>query len=175
MAAAQVCSSRATVALRVDPEGRHAMSAMHGAPAVEAPTIPGCEILRSLKAGGMGRVYLARQTALKRLVCVKVLSIPDGEDADLCRARFDREAELLASVGHPHLLSIFDFGTTSDSGLPFLVTEYVEGGDLRRLMTEGQPMPAGQARPILLQVGEALTYLHGRGSSIATSSPRMSF
>ena len=86
-------------------------------PASTAPTIPGCEILRPLNEGGMGRVYLARQQALKRLVCVKVLSIPDGEDADLCRSRFSREAELLASVSHPHILSIFDFGTTSDSGL----------------------------------------------------------
>jgi serine/threonine protein kinase len=139
------------------------MSAMREAFDVAAPTIPGCEILRPLNEGGMGRVYLARQEALKRLVCVKVLSIPDGEDADLCRIRFNREAELLASVSHPHILSIFDFGTMRDSGLPFLVTEYIEGGDLRRSMTPGQPMPAAQARSILLQVGEALTYLHARG------------
>jgi eukaryotic-like serine/threonine-protein kinase len=139
------------------------MSAMHEASGVIAPTVPGCEILRPLNEGGMGRVYLARQEALKRLVCVKVLSIPDGEDADLCRSRFNREAELLACVSHPHILSIFDFGTTSDTGLPFLVTEYIEGGDLRRLMTPGQPMPVGQARSILLQVGEALAHLHTKG------------
>jgi serine/threonine protein kinase len=111
----------------------------------------------------MGRVYLARQKALNRRVCVKVLAIPDGEDADLCRSRFNREAELLASVCHPHILSILDFGTTSDCALPFLVTEYVEGGDLRRMMTPEQPMPVGQARSILIQVGEALTYLHTKG------------
>jgi eukaryotic-like serine/threonine-protein kinase len=153
---------RATIVSRVPPEGRHAMAAMHEASGVEQLTVPGCEILRPLNEGGMGRVYLARQGALKRLVCVKVLSIPDGEDADLCRSRFHREAELLASVSHPHILSIFDFGT-SDSGLPFLVTEYIEGGDLRRLMTPGRPMPVDQARSILLQVGEALSYLHARG------------
>ncbi len=139
------------------------MSAMHEAPGVDSPMVPGCEIVRALNEGGMGRVYLARQQALKRLVCVKVLSIPEHEDADLCRSRFNREAELLASVSHPHILSIFDFGTTSDSGLPFLVTEYIEGGDLRRFMTAGQPMPIDQARTIILQVGEALTYLHARG------------
>jgi eukaryotic-like serine/threonine-protein kinase len=139
------------------------MSAMHEASGVEAPTVPGCEILGPLNEGGMGKVYLARQTALKRLVCVKVLAIPDGEDADLCRSRFNREAELLASVSHPHILSIFDFGTTSGSGLPFLITEYIEGGDLRRFMTPGQPMPVDRARSILLQVGEALAYLHSKG------------
>jgi eukaryotic-like serine/threonine-protein kinase len=136
------------------------MSAMHETSGVETL---GCEILRPLKEGGMGRVYLARQKALNRLVCIKVLAIPEGEDADLCRSRFNREAELLASVCHPHILSILDFGTTSGSGLPFLVTEYIEGGDLRRLMTPRQPMPVGQVRSILLQVGEALTYLHTKG------------
>jgi serine/threonine protein kinase len=139
------------------------MSATHETCGVDAPAVPGCDILRMLNEGGMGRVYLARQQALKRLVCVKVLSIPAGENADLWRSRFHREAELLASVCHPHILSIFDFGTTSDSGLPFLVTEYIEGGDLRRFMTPGQPMPVERARSILLQVGEALTYLHSKG------------
>ncbi len=139
------------------------MSATHETSGLDTLTVPGCEILRTLNEGGMGKVYLAKQQALQRLVCVKVLSIPDGEDADLCRSRFNREAELLASVSHPHILSIFNFGTTSGSGLPFLVTEYIEGGDLRRLMTPGQPMPVGQARSILLQVGEALTYLHTKG------------
>ena len=127
-------------------------------------TVPGCEILRHAQRGGMGRVYLARQQALKRLVCVKVLSIPDGEDADLCRSRFNREAELLASVSHPHILSIFDFGTTSDSGLPFLVTEYIEGGRPAPVHdSRASRCRSSQARAILLQVGEALTHLHSQG------------
>ena len=139
------------------------MSAVHETSEGDMSTIPGCEIVGMLGEGGMGKVYLARQHALKRLVCVKVLAIPEGEDADLCRARFYREAELLASVSHPHILSIFDFGTTTDSHQPFLVTEYIEGGDLRRLMNPGEPMSIDQARIILLQIGEALTFLHGKG------------
>jgi serine/threonine protein kinase len=138
------------------------MSALNEVHGVEAPTVPGCEILRPLKEGGMGKVYLARQEALNRLVCVKVLSIPDGEDAAIWRSRFHREAELLARVSHPHILPIFEFGTTVGSGLPFLVTEYVEGGDLRQIMTPGQPLPTGRARAILGQVGDALIYLHSR-------------
>ena len=113
--------------------------------------------------GGMGKVYLAQQQALKRLVCVKVLSIPEGEDADLCRAMFAREAELLASVSHPHILSVFDFGTTADLNLPFLVTEYIEEGDLRRRMPKGHAMPIDRVRSILTQVGKALEFLHGKG------------
>ncbi len=117
------------------------MPAIHGTSGTPTSVVHGYEILQTLNEGGMGKIYLARQHALNRLVCVKVLSIPAGEDADLCRSRFCREAELLASVSHPHILSIFDFGATADLGLPFLVTEYIEAGDLRRRMTCGQAMP----------------------------------
>src|SRR4051794_32199775 len=110
----------------------------------------------------MGRVYLARQEALKRNVCVKVLSIANEEEADLCRARFCREAELLASVSHPNILTVFDFGVTADSGLPYLVTEYVEGGDLRRFLDGGEKLPSSQVRSIVGQVAEALRVLHER-------------
>jgi hypothetical protein len=139
------------------------MSAAHGTSEGSAPTILGYELLRKLGAGGMGKVYLAKQEALNRSVCIKVLSIPEGEDADLCRARFSREAELLSSLTHPHILSLFDFGTTEDMDLPFLVTEYIEGGDLRRRMTAGKPMPIPRVHAVLSQVGEALEYLHEKG------------
>jgi len=125
--------------------------------------VHGYEFLQTLNEGGMGKIYLARQQALNRLVCVKVLSIPVGEDADLCRSRFCREAELLASVSHPHILSIFDFGATADLGLPFLVTEYIEAGDLRHRMSSGQAMPVSQVRSIIRQIGDALTLLHSKG------------
>ena len=137
-------------------------------PYMEPPECPrpcskGTRSCKTLNEGGMGKIYLARQHALNRLVCVKVLSIPVGEDADLCRSRFCREAELLASVSHPHILSIFDFGTTADLGLPFLVTEYIEAGDLRHRMCSGQAMPVDQVRSIVLQIGDALTHLHSKG------------
>jgi serine/threonine protein kinase len=125
--------------------------------------VQGYEILQTLGEGAMGKIYLARQHTLNRLVCMKVLSIPVDEDADLCRSRFCREAELLASVSHPHILSIFDFGATAELGLPFLVTEYIEAGDLRRRMSPGKAMPVAEVRAIVLQIGDALTYLHSRG------------
>ena len=139
------------------------MSGGHRTIGMDACPVQGYEILRTLNEGGMGKIYLARQHALNRLVCVKVVSIPEGEDAEQCRSRFYREAELLASASHPHILSIFDFGTTGDLGLPYLVTEYIEGGDLRRHMTAGQSTPLAFARSILHQVGDALTYLHSKG------------
>ena len=139
------------------------MSSEHGTSGGDTPTVPGYQLQRLLGQGGMGKVYLAQQQALKRLVCVKVLSIPEGGDADLCRAMFAREAELLASVSHPHILSVFDFGTTADLNLPFLVTEYIEEGDLRRRMSKGHAMPIDRVRSILTQVGKALEFLHSRG------------
>jgi serine/threonine protein kinase len=139
------------------------MPAIHGASGMPTALIHGYEILHTLTEGGMGTIYVARQHTLNRLVCVKVLSIPAGEDADLCRSRFCREAELLASVSHPHILSIFDFGATADLGLPFLVTEYIEAGDLRRRMSEGQAMPVSQVRSIVQQIGDALLLLHSKG------------
>ena len=139
------------------------MSSEHGTSGGDTPTVPGYQLQRLLGQGGMGKVYLAQQQALKRLVCVKVLSIPEGGDADLCRAMFAREAELLASVSHPHILSVFDFGTTADMNLPFLVTEYIEEGDLRRRMSKGHAMPIDRVRLILAQVGKALEFLHSRG------------
>jgi eukaryotic-like serine/threonine-protein kinase len=139
------------------------MPAIHGASGMPTSLVHGYEILQTLNEGGMGKIYLARQHALNRLVCVKVLSIPVGEDADLCRSRFCREAELLASVSHPHILSIFDFGATADLGLPFLVTEYIEAGDLRHRMSLGKAMPVSQVRSIVLQIGDALTLLHSKG------------
>ncbi len=73
------------------------------------------------------------------------------------------EAELLASVSHPHVLAIYDYGTTADKNLPYLVTEYIEEGDLRRQMSKGHPMPIDRVRLILGQVGKALEFLHGKG------------
>jgi serine/threonine protein kinase len=139
------------------------MSTMHGTSGFPAPTIQGYEVLQVLGGGGTGIAYLARQLALNRLVCVKVMTISHDEDTELSRARFVREAQLLASVSHPNILSVFDFGVTADSGLQFLVTEYIEKGDLRRRLTVGAPLPVDQARSILGQVGTAIDYLHGQG------------
>jgi serine/threonine protein kinase len=60
------------------------MSVVHGTSGVDASPIPGYEILQTLNEGGMGRVYLAKQHALNRLVCVKTMSIPAGVDAESC-------------------------------------------------------------------------------------------
>lgn len=119
------------------------------------------EILERIGRGGMGEVFVARQVRLKRLVAIKFLLEEDGADSKSDLIRFRREAELMAKVSHPNVLSIFDFGDID--GRPYLVMEYVEGGDLRRQMTPGRPMSQQKVRSVVMPVGEALDYLHRYG------------
>lgn len=133
------------------------MSEIAGHP-TGAPRIPGYEILRLIGSGGMGDVYLAKQVALGRLVAIKCLKSDFGSATSEPFLRFRREAELMARVNHPHVLSAFDFGMSE--GRPYLVMEYVAGGDLRQLMTAHKPMGLKRALTILRPVADALACLH---------------
>ncbi|MDG3003514.1 serine/threonine-protein kinase [Paludisphaera mucosa] len=124
------------------------------------PAVPGYDLLRLIGEGGMGRVYLARQRTLGRTVCVKLLAMPQGEGCSGRRERFEREAKILAMVAHPHVLTILDFGTLPDDGPPYLVTEYIENGDLRKLLQKDRSITPARRRSILSQIGQALSYLH---------------
>src|SRR4051812_9657449 len=84
------------------------------------------EPVRTLGEGGMGTVYLMRQTRLDRLVAVKVVRA-DSLSKEECE-RLQREAQVLASLDHPNILGVHD--VDMDNGLPFLVTEFVEGDTL---------------------------------------------
>jgi serine/threonine protein kinase len=120
--------------------------------------IRGYEVLERLGKGSMGEVYLARQLALGRRVAIKFLMPEEGADLEHDLARFRREAELMAKISHPNVIPIHDFGEAD--GRPYLVMDYVEGGDLRRRMPVKHAMPIDQVRRIILPVGEALAYLH---------------
>jgi hypothetical protein len=109
----------------------------------------------------MGEVFAARQNALGRLVAVKYLSLGGGFASQESLDRFRREAELMARVSHPNILSVYDFGAVE--GRPYLVMEYVEGGDLQRRMTPGEPISVREVRAIVGPVCEALACLHRQG------------
>jgi hypothetical protein len=109
----------------------------------------------------MGEVYVARQLALGRLVAVKFLAPEPGVEPHEALERFRREAGLMARVSHPNIVSVFDFGCVGNQ--PYLMMEYVEGGDLRRRMTPGEPADVGDVRSVLNPVCEALSYLHRQG------------
>jgi serine/threonine protein kinase len=131
-----------------------------GRPAVTGrPAVAGYEILEELGRGGMGVVYLARQTALKRLVALKMIKAGDLADADEL-ARFRREAEAVARLQHPHIVQIHEVG--EHDGRPFFSLEYVEGGTLARHLS-GKPLPGRPAAELLETLSRAVHYAHQRG------------
>jgi serine/threonine protein kinase/Tol biopolymer transport system component len=102
------------------------------------------EILSALGAGGMGEVWKARDTRLNRLVAIKASLSPFSE-------RFEREAQAIAAVNHPHVCSLYDVGAD------YLVMEYVEGVCLRG------PVPLDQALELAEQILDALDAAHEKG------------
>ena len=101
------------------------------------------EILSALGAGGMGEVYRARDTRLQRDVAIKVLPEVFASDPDRL-ARFEREAQLLASLNHPHIGAIY--GLEESGGVRALILELVEGPTLADRIAQG-PVPLDEPRP----------------------------
>jgi eukaryotic-like serine/threonine-protein kinase len=117
------------------------------------------EILSALGAGGMGEVYRARDTKLGRDIAFKVL--PDVFSADADRlVRFQREAQLLASLNHPNIAQIY--GIVESAGTRAIVMELVEGETLQFRLKRG-PLPLDEALSIARQIAEALEAAHDRG------------
>src|SRR5271169_821949 len=97
-------------------------------PLVAGSRFDSFEIVAPLGAGGMGEVYRARDSALKRDVAIKVLPPYYSKDPDRLR-RFQQEAEAAAALNHPNILSIYHVG--QQDGSPYIVTELLEGETLR--------------------------------------------
>jgi len=117
------------------------------------------EIVSPLGAGGMGEVYRARDRKLDRDVAVKVLPQTVANDPDSL-ARFEREAKSVASLSHPNILAIYDFG--SQDGTAYAVTELLEGETLRGKIDAGAVSPR-QAVDWALQIARGLSAAHERG------------
>src|SRR5262252_1730960 len=117
------------------------------------------EITALLGKGGMGEVYRARDLRLKREVAIKIL--PDEFSRDVDRvSRFQREAELLASLNHPNIGAIYDLQEANNTR--FLVLELVEGETLADRIQRG-PVPAEEALKIAQSICEALEAAHEKG------------
>ena len=117
------------------------------------------EITAQIGEGGMGQVYRATDTKLKRQVAIKILPPSLAADADRL-ARFQREAEVLASLNHPHIAAIYGLEESGD--MTALVMELVEGDDLSQRITRGA-IPIDEALPIAKQIAEALEAAHEQG------------
>lgn len=117
------------------------------------------EIIAPLGSGGMGEVYRARDLKLGRDVAIKVLPVIVAFSAER-RARFEREARVVASLSHPNVLTIFDFGT--HEGRTYAVMELLEGETLRERLREG-PLPLRKAVDYAAQIAEGLAAAHDKG------------
>jgi serine/threonine protein kinase len=113
-------------------------------------------ILEQLGEGGMAVVYKAFDTRLERNVAIKVI-LPGKEHTEKFLKRFEREAKALASLNHPNIVKVIDYG--EQEGLPYLVMEYLAGGTLKQKMS-GKPMPWRDAIRLLIPIANALASAH---------------
>ena len=117
------------------------------------------QVLTLLGAGGMGEVYLARDTRLDRTVALKILPASVASDEDRMR-RFEREAKAASALNHPNVATIYDVGEAG--GIRFIAMENVEGQTLGSRIDEQSPEP-DEIIQIALQVADALSEAHGKG------------
>lgn len=124
-----------------------------------ADKFPQYELTECLGRGGMGVVYKARQKSLDRPVAIKILA-PELVGEERFAERFTREAQILASLNHPNIVTVYDYGETE--GLFYIVMEFVDGVNLRDLLRDGNMEPR-QALTIVPPICEALQYAHDKG------------
>jgi serine/threonine-protein kinase len=131
-------------------------------PLADGQIVADYTILRTLGAGGMGEVYLVQHPRLPRQDALKVLGSAVSSD-DEYRQRFNLEADMVATLSNPHIVTIYDRGAFDDK--LWIAMEYIDGTDASRLLAERYPygMPPDEVVRIITGVAEALDYAHGRG------------
>ena len=117
-------------------------------------------LLSALGTGASAHVFLAEDVSLQRHVAVKVLQPGLATDEAFLK-RFGAEARSVASLNHPHVLRVFDWGEDTDG--PYLVLEYLGGGSLRDLLDRGVRLSHSQAAHLGAEVAQGLAYAHARG------------
>src|SRR6476659_3864321 len=108
-----------------------------------------------LGRGGMSEVWAADDAELGRRVAIKLLA-PDADTA-----RFEREARAFASLAHPNVTQLYDYGEAD--GRPFMVLEYLGGGTLEDRLVQGEPYPREETERIARELAAGLAHAHARG------------
>jgi serine/threonine protein kinase len=145
-----------------------AMPVAAGLPAETAGTEPACDLgtigvyqlVAELGEGGMGKVYQALHTKLKRMVALKVLPTERLRDRHAL-SRFEREMEAVGRLEHPHIVRAIDAGEAD--GTHFLVMEYVSGWELSTLSRQCGPLPIAEACELVRQAAVGLQFAHEQG------------
>src|SRR5690349_11834073 len=117
-------------------------------------------IIERVGRGGMGMIYKAHDPMLDRLVALKVISSEVDVTEEL-RARFFREAQACARLSHPNIVTVYDMG--EDAGRLFIVMEFLEGEELRRLVAQRKALALEDRLSIMVQVCDGLHYAHQKG------------
>jgi tRNA A-37 threonylcarbamoyl transferase component Bud32 len=128
------------------------------------PRLGRYEILEELGRGAMGIVYKGRDPKLDRLTAIKTIRFTDDFDEDQAakiREQFYREAEVVAKLSHPNIVTIYDVG--EDLDLSYLAMEYLEGESLESFARKEQLLPIRKTIDVTAQVCDALAYAHGHG------------
>ena len=128
-------------------------------PLATGTKLDGYELLGLLGAGGMGEVYRARDSALRREVAIKVLPPFVTQDPDRLR-RFEQEAQAAAALNHPNIVAVYRFGVFEDA--PYLVAELLEGSTLREVLRHGA-LPSRKAIDYGVQIAHGLAAAHDKG------------
>ena len=117
------------------------------------------EVVALIGTGGMAEVYRARDRRLQRDVAIKVIAPQHLQNPDALK-RFQQEAQALAGLTHPNIVSLFDIG--NEDGTFFVVSEILEGMTLRQRL-QGGPIPVRQALELAVQICQGLTAAHAHG------------
>jgi serine/threonine-protein kinase len=132
-----------------------------GAPLIGVVLEGAYRITRLLGEGGMGTVYEGQQLRLNKRVAVKVMARELAANREAL-SRFHREAEVTSSIGHPHIVHVFDFGSTP-TGEPFMVMEFLDGEDLEGRLRRVGRLPPANVLHVVKQASSALTATHQQG------------
>jgi len=128
-------------------------------PSQTVANIGGYTNLELIARGGMGEIYKARHPSLNHTLAIKVLSSYFKEDSDFNK-RFAREAETMAQLRHPNIITIHDYG--EQDGLPYIVMEYLTGDTLSQLLKTRTRLTLEESLPLLRDLASALDYAHAQ-------------
>jgi serine/threonine protein kinase len=124
------------------------------------------EVVRELGKGAMGIVYLAKDPLIGRLVALKTIRIgahADDDEAKEFEQRFIREAQAAGILNHPAIVTVHDIGRDEETEVSFIAMEFVEGQNLKEVLSQGRALSFEQIGDIIAQVAEALDFAHAKG------------
>jgi serine/threonine protein kinase/tetratricopeptide (TPR) repeat protein len=124
------------------------------------------EVVRELGKGAMGIVYLAKDPLIGRLVALKTIRLgahADDDETKEFQQRFIREAQAAGILNHPAIVTVHDIGRDEDTDTSFIAMEFVEGYNLKEVLSQGRALSFEQIADLVAQVAEALDFAHAKG------------